>query len=56
MQDDPSDRKVHLVPAEVVSRRTIVSLTAKLLGGAALSVLAGAHWRKLPRPRMTRSS
>ena len=43
MQDDPSDRQVHLVPAEVVSRRTIVALTAKLVGGSALSVVAGAR-------------
>jgi hypothetical protein len=42
MQHDPSDRQVHLVPAKVVSRRTIVALTAKLVGGAALSVVAGA--------------
>ena len=41
MQHDPSDRQVHLVPAKVVSRRTIVALTAKLVGGAALSVVAG---------------
>ena len=43
MQHDPSDRQVHLVPAKVVSRRTIVALTAKLVGGAALSVVAGAR-------------
>ena len=43
MQDDPSDRQVHVVPAKVVSRRTIVALTAKLVGGAALSVVAGAR-------------
>jgi hypothetical protein len=34
---------VHLVPAKVVSRRTIVALTAKLVGGVALSVVAGAR-------------
>ena len=43
MQDDLSDRLVHLVPAKVVSRRAIVALTAKLVGGAALSVVAGAR-------------
>jgi hypothetical protein len=43
MQHDPSDRQVHLVPAKVVSRRTIMTCTAKLVGGAALSVVAGAR-------------
>ena len=43
MQHDPSDRQVHLGPAKVVSRRTIMTLTAKLVGGAALSVVAGAQ-------------
>jgi hypothetical protein len=43
MQHDPRDRQVHLVPAKVVSRRTIMTLTAKLVGGAALSVVAGAR-------------
>ena len=43
MQDDPSDRLVHLVPAKMVSRRTIVALTAKLVGGATLSLVAGTR-------------
>jgi hypothetical protein len=43
MQDDSSDRQGHLVPAKVMSRRTIVGLTAKLVGGAALSMVAGAR-------------
>ena len=43
MQDDPSDRLVHLVPAKTMSRRTIVALTAKVVGGAALSVVAGTR-------------
>ena len=43
MQDDPSDRQMHFVPVKVVSRRTVVALTAKLVGGAALSVVAGAR-------------
>ncbi len=43
MRDDPSDRLVHLVPAKMVSRRTIVALAAKLVGGATLSVVAGAR-------------
>jgi hypothetical protein len=43
MQDDPSDRLVHLVPAKTMSRRKIVALTAKLVGGAALSVVAGTR-------------
>jgi hypothetical protein len=43
MQDDPSDRLVHLVPAKTMSRRTIVALTAKVVGGAALSVVASTR-------------
>ena len=43
MQDDPSDQQMHFVPAKVVSRRTVVALTAKLVGGAALSVVASAR-------------
>ena len=43
MQDDLSDRLVHLVPAKMVSRRAIVALTAKLVGGATLSVVAGSR-------------
>src|SRR5215213_270793 len=43
MQDDPSDRQVHLVPAKMVSRRAIVALTAKLVGGATLSLVAGTR-------------
>jgi hypothetical protein len=43
MQDDLSDRLVHLVPAKMVSRRTIVTLTAKLVGGASLSLVAGTR-------------
>jgi hypothetical protein len=44
MQDDPSDRLAHLVPAKKVSRRTILALTAKFAGGAVLSVIAGARF------------
>jgi hypothetical protein len=43
MQDSPSDRSKRFVPAKIMSRRTIVSLTAKLAGGAVLSVIAGTR-------------
>ena len=42
MQDGPSDRLVHLVPATIVSRRTIVSLTVKFAAGAALAAVSSA--------------
>ena len=43
MQDSPSGQLVHPASAQSVSRRTIVSMAAKFVGGAALSVIAGAR-------------
>jgi hypothetical protein len=43
MQDGPSNQFVPLTFARRVSRRTTVSLAAKIAGGAALTVITGAR-------------
>jgi hypothetical protein len=43
MQHDPSDQLVHVAPAKTVSRRTMISLTARLAAGVALGAVASAH-------------
>jgi hypothetical protein len=43
MRDRQSDRSAHLVPARGISRRAILSLTAKFAGGAALAGITGTR-------------
>ena len=43
MRDDPSDQLLRLAPAKSVSRRTMISLTAKFAAGAALAVVSSAR-------------
>jgi hypothetical protein len=43
MRDDPSDQLVALAPAKTVSRRTMISLTARLAAGVALGAVASAR-------------
>ena len=43
MHEGQSDYGVHLGPTANVSRRTALSLAAKFIGGAALSLIAGAR-------------
>ena len=41
MQDGPGQHHAHVTRTRGISRRTMVRLTAKLAGGAALTVIAG---------------
>jgi hypothetical protein len=43
MRDGPSDRLVHSASVSKVSRRSLVSWTAKLAGGAALTAIGGTQ-------------